>query len=152
MELGGDWPAFCRALSCSPSSHRSQSDPTPPNPITSSPCCNAQTPKQHPQGAAQTPDLDPRGPGRSAAGAVETPARGRGQQDLRCVLKWHGPRRHQGTGLLVSRRQTQAQAAGWVSGRAATGHQSPRVGAFPRRAGSCFEWQLSSLKEDVGLQ
>lgn len=91
-------------------------------------------------------------PCRSAAGAVETPARGRGQQDLRCVLKWHGPRRHQGTGLLVSRRQTQAQAAGWVSGRAATGHQSPRVGAFPRRAGSCFEWQLSSLKEDVGLQ
>ena len=68
VELGGDWPAFCRALSCSPSSHRSQSDPTPPNPITSSPCCNAQTPKQHPQGAAQTPDLDPRGPGSPGSG------------------------------------------------------------------------------------
>lgn len=92
------------------------------------------------------------GPRRSAAGAVETPARGRGRQDPRCVLKWRGPRRHQGTGLPVSRRQKQAQAAGWVSGRAVTGHQSSRVGTFPWRAGSSFEWQLSSLKEDVGLQ
>ena len=67
---------------------------------------------------------------RSAAGAVETPARGRGKRDPRCVLKWRGPRRHRGTGLLVSRRQKRAQATGWVSGRAVAGHQSSRVGDF----------------------
>lgn len=76
MGLGRDRRASCPALSCSPSSHRSQSDLTPPNPTTSSPCCSAQTPPQHPRDAAQTPDRGPQGlgsPGSDHPGLGEPP-------------------------------------------------------------------------------